>query len=385
MKKIKTILLIFTLMNFVISMTAFVFNGILDKVAISLNVSVANSGLLGTMYAYGAALGVPVTLILFRKINRIKLLKVMLIVTIVMTGALILSQNFTQLLIVRFIMGISANGYGVLATSIVVSLASKDKQGSTLAFLIMGSSLALVVGIPLTRFLSSSIDWRIIFIGLIVIMIFSLIMFQLFLHESNQKPRSFDLKNEINLIKRKETLGVISISIIIFIGYGAFYNYMTPYLLEIFPATEKLMSVFLIVLGLASFVGNLLGGFIADRIGYPKSLFIGGFLQILFIVFICMFQSNQWLSIIFVLLWQMNSWFIGLQLNTGIAQATENKSSFIISLNSSAIQLGTAVGANISVSLIATVGMDKIALVSLFTSIIMTIIQLILLQDKLKM
>ena len=67
MKKANLTLLVFALMNFVITMTAFVFNGILDKVAVSLNVSIANSGLLNTMYAYGAAFGVPVTLIVFRK------------------------------------------------------------------------------------------------------------------------------------------------------------------------------------------------------------------------------------------------------------------------------------------------------------------------------
>lgn len=381
MKKMKLILLIFTLMNFVVSMTALVFNGILDKVAISLNVSIANSGLLGTMYAYGAALGVPVTLILFGKINRTKMLKIMLIITIIMTGALILCHNFSQLLIVRFIMGISANGYGVLATSIVISFASKNKQGRTLAFLIMGSSLALVVGIPLTRILSNTIDWRVIFLGLMVIMVFSLIIFQFFLPETNQQSRSFDFENEFNLFKKRKTLVVIGSSIIIFIGYGSFYNYITPYLLETFPATEKLMSGFLVILGIASFIGNLLGGFIADCIGYRKSLLIGCFLQFLFIGFIYIFQSNQWLSIMFAILWQMSAWFIGLQLNTGIAQATKNKSSFIISLNSSAIQLGTAVGANISASLIATVGMEKIILVSLLASAIMTIIQFISLKQ----
>ncbi|GFP74532.1 hypothetical protein [Clostridium fungisolvens] len=63
MKKTSLTLMFFALMNFVLAMMAFVFNGILDKVAISLNISVANSGLLNTMYAYGAAFGISITLI----------------------------------------------------------------------------------------------------------------------------------------------------------------------------------------------------------------------------------------------------------------------------------------------------------------------------------
>ena len=85
MKKISLTLMVFTLMSFVLSMTAVVFNGILDKIAITLNVSVASSGLLNTMYSYGAAFGVPITLIVFRKIERIKMLKIMLFITILMT------------------------------------------------------------------------------------------------------------------------------------------------------------------------------------------------------------------------------------------------------------------------------------------------------------
>ena len=52
------ILLVFSLMNFAIEMTASVFNGILDRIAISLDVSIAQAGLLNSMYFYGAALGV---------------------------------------------------------------------------------------------------------------------------------------------------------------------------------------------------------------------------------------------------------------------------------------------------------------------------------------
>ena len=71
MKKPNTMLLVFSAMSFVLAMTAFVFSGILDKVAVSLGISVAQSGLLNTMYSYGAAFGVPITLILFRKIENV--------------------------------------------------------------------------------------------------------------------------------------------------------------------------------------------------------------------------------------------------------------------------------------------------------------------------
>ena len=206
MKKTNFTLLVFTVMSFVLAMTAFVFSGILDKVALSLGISVADSGLLNTMYSYGAAFGVPITLILFRKIERSRMLKIMLFATILMTFALIYAQSFVQMLIVRLLMGISANSYGVLAISTVVSLSPKERQGRSMAFYFMGSSLALVIGIPLTRALSSILDWRSIFWILNGMMLLSLAYFMKYLPKADHASTKLDLKNELQFFQGRKNL-----------------------------------------------------------------------------------------------------------------------------------------------------------------------------------
>lgn len=375
MKQTNLTLLVFTLMNFVLAMTAFVFGGILDKVAVSLNVSVANSGLLNTMYSYGAAFGVPITLIVFRKIERSRLLKMMLFITILTTLALVLTQDFTQLLIIRLIMGVSANSYGILAISTVVALATAERQGRSLAFLIAGSSLALVIGIPLTRALSSILDWRSIFWMLNAIMILSLAYFVKFLPAGDHESTKLDMKNELYFFKNTKTLLVIAYSLIMFVGYGAFYTYVTPYLLLLFPSLEATMSIILVLLGISSFIGNWIGGIVSDHLGYAKSLLIGAALQTVFMLLIFVFQSVAWLSVLFSILWLMSAWFTGLQLNTGIARATQNKSSFMISINMSAIQLGGAIGSSVAAAVINLSGMQNIVLIALASSLGIILIQ----------
>lgn len=377
MKKTNITLIIFSLMSFVLAMTAFVFNGILDKVAISLNISIANSGLLNTMYGYGAAFGVPITLIVFRKVERIKMLKITLFITILMTVALIFSQNFSQLLISRLIMGVSANSYGVLATSTVVALSTKEKQGRSMAFYIMGASLALVIGIPLTRALSSILEWRSIFWILNILMILSLIYFIMYLPEGNHASTKLNLKSELKYFKDRKTLLIITYTLIMFLGYGAFFTYVTPYLLILFPSIETMMSLILVLLGIAGFAGNLIGGHVSDHLGYAKSMLLGAVLQISSILLILLFQSVKWLSVLFIILWVMGAWFTGLQLNTGIAQATQNKSSFMISINSSAIQLGGAIGSSLAAIIISISEIQNIVYITLLTSLIIIIIQFI--------
>ncbi|NMC14904.1 MAG: MFS transporter [Chloroflexi bacterium] len=377
MKNKNVTLVVFTLMNFVLAMLSFVFNGILDQVAVSLNISISDSGLLTTMYLYGAAFGVPISLILFRKIERIRMLKIALLITILMTFALVLTKDFTQLLIIRLITGISSISYSVLAISTVMAFSSKERQGRSMAFLIMGNSLALVIGIPLTRALSAILDWRSIFWILNVMMTLSLIYFQIYLTESSHASTKLDLGNELKFFKDGKTVFVIIYTLIMFVGYGAFYTYVTPYLLYLFPSLETIMSILLVLLGIAGFTGNLIGGHVSDRIGYARALLLGAVMHVISIVMIFLFQSHQWLSVISTLLWLMSSWFIGLQLNTGIAQVTQNKSSFMISLNTSAIQLGSAIGSSLAAIVISQSGMQNIVFITLLTSLGITITQII--------
>ena len=377
MKKPNMMLLVFSLMSFVLAMTAFVFSGILDKVAVSLGISVADSGLLTTMYSYGAAFGVPITLILFRKVERSRMLKLMLFATILTTFALIYAQNFVQLLIVRLLMGISANSYGVLAISTILALSPKDRQGRSLAFYIMGSSLALVIGIPLTRALSSILDWRSIFWILNAMMLLSLAYFMKYLPKADHEATKLDLKNELQFFKDGKTLLLLAYTFAMFMGYNAFYTYATPYLLLLFPSIEPLMSLILVALGLASFTGNLLGGHVSDAIGYAKSMMLGAVLQTAAMLLILVFQPSKGLSVLFIIVWLMSAWFTGLQLNTGIAQVTENKSSFMLSINSSLIQLGGAFGASLAAVVINLSGIQSIAFIALLTSLALVLIQMV--------
>ena len=377
MRNTKITLLVLTLMSFVLAMTSVVFNGILDIVADSLNTSVANAGLLNTMYAYGAAFGVPIILIVFRKVECIMMLQIMLFITILMTIALVFTKDFGQLLLIRLIMGITANSYGVLATSTVVALSTKERQGRSLALYIMGNSLALVIGIPLTRALSSIFEWRSIFWILNIIMIMSLIYFKLYLPKGNHESTKLNLIKELRFFKEGKTVLVIIYSLIMFVGYGAFYTYITPYLLQLFPTIEVVMSLILLLLGIASFTGNLIGGYVSDRIGYAKSLLLGAVLQTASILLIFVSQPVKWLSVLFAIFWLMSAWFTGLQLNTGIVQVTQNKSSFMISINSSAIQLGSALGSSLAVVVIKQHGIQNIVFITLMTSLAIMFIQFI--------
>ena len=373
-KKTNQALMVFALMSFVVEMTMFVFNGILDRVVISLNVSLAQSSLLSTVCVYGAAFGVPIALIVFRKSDRSKVLRITLLLTILTTLAFVYAKNFGQLLVTRLAMGISVSSYNVLAISTVAALSSGERRGRSMAFYMMGASMAQVIGIPLTRALLSILDWRGVFWLLNVIMVFSLVYFKTSLPEGDRGSVNVDLRNELRFFGDGEALSVIVCALFIWVGYGAFHTYIAPYLVLLFPSIEPLMSAILVLSGIAGFTGNLAGGYVADRIGYARSMLLGAALEMVLMLMILVFQPVKWLSVILVLLWVMSAWFAGLQIYTGIAQATRN-SSFMISVSEAMILLGIAIGSSSAAAVIALSRIHDIVYIVLFASLVSILIQ----------
>lgn len=360
---------VFILMAFVLAMSAMLFNGILDKVADQLSISIAETGLLNSFYAYGAAIGVPIVLILFRKMERTKALKMMLFLTILSTFWMILAPNFIQLLMARFLSGIAGNSYGVLATATVAGFSSKDKLGSTLARLIMGAALALVIGVPLTRFLSEIFSWQTDFGFLIALMLFSLLYFMRFLPKAEVEEKEINFLEELRFFKLKDVQFVLLCMFLFFLGYGGFYTFLTPYVLELLPSLAPVMSILLVIIGIASFSGNHVGGVYADKIGYKKALVLGSSLQGIISILIFLLPKEVFILIPLIILWQIAAWFTGIQMITGMSVATDNKSSLMLSLNGSANQLGQAVGSSLSAFLIANIHISYTVLLPLMGSL----------------
>lgn len=123
-----TAMAVFITMNFAMSMSGTLFNGILDKIAADLRISVAQTGYLTSLYAYGA-IGTPVILIVLRKMSRSRLLKAMLFLNIVFGALSICTDHFTVLLFARFMLGLAGTIYGILATTTIASLSEEKEVG----------------------------------------------------------------------------------------------------------------------------------------------------------------------------------------------------------------------------------------------------------------
>ena len=359
---------VFIVMNFVMSMSGTLFNGILDRIAITMQIDVAMTGYLTSLYAYGA-IGAPLLLLVFRKWSRSLMLKGTLLCNMLFGVLSIVATSFPLLLFARFMLGLFGTAYGVLATTSIAALSPPQRVGKNLSLLIAGGAASLMVGVPLCRILIHAYSWQSIYLFLILLMAGGFLYFAFCLPEIGQEKEALHLHQELQMVKVHDVWMVLLCSLITFIGYGAFYTYLTPYIVAFFPALEPAMSLILVMIGACSFLGNLLGGVACDRMGYRQALWVSSLLQIVISIVIFLTTAHLYLNLFFIFLWMFNGWFIGLQLNTGINIVTNRQSNLLVSINGSVIQFAQALGASLASMIISGVGISFNILLPIITSV----------------
>ena len=359
---------VFIVMNFVMSMSGTLFNGILDRIAITMQIDVAMTGYLTSLYAYGA-IGAPLLLLVFRKWSRSLMLKGTLFCNMLFGVLSIVATSFPLLLFARFMLGLFGTAYGVLATTSIAALSPPERVGKNLSLLIAGGAASLMVGVPLCRVLIHAYSWQSIYLFLILLMAGGFLYFAFCLPEIGQEKEALHLHQELQMVKVHDVWMVLLCSLITFIGYGAFYTYLTPYIVAFFPALEPAMSLILVMIGACSFLGNLLGGVACDRMGYRQALWVSSLLQIVISIVIFLTTAHLYLNLFFIFLWMFNGWFIGLQLNTGINIVTNRQSNLLVSINGSVIQFAQALGASLASMIISGAGIAFNILLPIITSV----------------
>jgi DHA1 family putative efflux transporter-like MFS transporter len=111
--------------------------------------------------------------------------------------------------------------------------------------------------------------------------------------------------------------------------------------------SEQEMSSVLFALGIASLIGSKLGGFLADRIGIARTLIISFGVQMTSLGFLSVVHDSITATLLLIMLWSTSAWVFGLTQSFNIISLAPEASGIMLSLNSSFVQLGFAVGAGI--------------------------------------
>lgn len=161
-KQYSLFLVIFSLAvgSFCIGTTEFVAMGLIQEIATDLHVSVPHAGYFISAYALGVMVGAPIIAILGAKVPRKTLLLSLMLFYGLANAATAFATSSDAMLISRFIAGFPHGAYFGVAALVAAELAGKHRRATAIAQVMMGLTIANVIGVPIATWLGQQFGWK---------------------------------------------------------------------------------------------------------------------------------------------------------------------------------------------------------------------------------
>lgn len=187
-------------------------------------------------------------------------------VMVAMTGFMLLSlvlvaaaPNFTVLMIGRAALGICIGGFWALATAVIMRLVPESDVPKALALMYGGQAIAAAFAAPIGSYLGGIFGWRAVFWALTPIVAINLVWHVVALPSLPAGQRQ-DVRAMLGLLKRRYFLrGLIAC---MFSWGSAFtmFTYLRPFLEQVTGVDVATLSLLLLLLGCAGFLGTWAAG-----------------------------------------------------------------------------------------------------------------------------
>ncbi|MCK7458306.1 MFS transporter [Idiomarina aminovorans] len=258
--------------SFAIGIGEFVIMGLLPDVAADFNTDTRQTGHLISLYALGVVIGAPLITILFARFPRKPMLLALLLAFALGNFASASAESYPFLQLLRFLTGLPHGAYFGIACLVAADMVRKNQRGMAVTMVMMGLTIAILVGNPLATWLGQLIDWRIVYhtVGALGLLALVMILFAVPKHPNEQKTSA---RGEMRALQNPQVWLTLAIGAIGFGGMFAVLSYIAPTLINATGLAPHWIPVALLIYGIGSLVGSLIGGWAADR---NLKLSIGG-------------------------------------------------------------------------------------------------------------
>jgi DHA1 family inner membrane transport protein len=348
------LLWLFSFVNLVIGTGAFLITGILPELAVGLGVGVPAAGQATTAYALATAVLAPLVLIATGAWPRKRVLLLALALFVAGCVASAAAPNLAALLVGRVLMGMGAVFVPVVA-GITLTLVQPARRGQALALVFLGMSLSYVVGLPLAAWIAHDHGWRAaLWAGAaLALLAFGLIALRV---PRDIRAPGASFAGVGRVLRRPDLLAVLLLTLVYFVAIFVVFSYAAPVFRAIVPMSGERLSLTLSLFGIAGMAGTLIGGTANDRFGARRTLFAQ--LSVLGTMMLLLpLTAGHWGAMMAVLLvWGAAGFGMMAPQQTRLAAAAPREAPLLLSLNSSMLYFGTALGAALGGALAPALG-----------------------------
>lgn len=327
-----------------IGTTEFVIMGLLPDVSNSLDVPIPIAGHLISAYALGVVIGAPILVALSAKFPPKYILISLMILFTIFNAFSIIAPDYNTLLMSRFFAGLPHGAFFGVGTVVAAKLAKKGKEAQAIASMFTGLTIAILAMVPIVTFLGHHLHWRYAF-GVVSLLGLLTILF-LYLWLPHLKPlRSVTLKEELEFFKTIKAWHILTIVAVGFGGLFAWFSYIAPLLINVSGFDIADISYLMIVAGAGMVVGNITGGYLADKKDPVIASIILLSLMVFSLILVFFFSDNKIISIILTFICGALAMSIGSPINMIMLRSAKHSEMLGAAFIQAAFNVANALGA----------------------------------------
>lgn len=326
--------------------------GILPDLAKYYHISLTDAGLFVSLFALAVAISGPIMPLLCSSMKRKKALLMVLLIFTMCNLISVITSNFMIALCARVLPAFFHPVFISFALSMASASVEEKEAPKAVSKVMMGVSAGMVIGVPIVSVIADLIDLRMAMMFFALVNLISLLMCAIFL-PADDRQEKISYGTQLKILKRKNVwisiFGVICLNGSIF----GVYSYISEYLTQISGFSSHMVSMVLLVYGVANMVGNTLGGkWLSET---PLRLF-KVFPIALILLYIMQYALGfiSWICAGLMLIWGILAGCGGMMNQYWITKACEDAPTFGNGLFLSATNLGTTIATSVCGIMIKT-------------------------------
>ncbi|GLB51610.1 MFS transporter AraJ [Neptunitalea chrysea] len=331
--------------GFGIGLTEFIMMGILRYVAKDFGITIPEAGHFISSYALGVVVGAPILVLIAGNYPPKKILLTLMLVFTVFNSMSIFASNYTFLVITRFLSGLPHGAYFGVGAVVASRLVDSSKRASAISMVLAGLTVANIIGIPLTIKLVNLLTWRYAFLVVGIVGVLAMLFITMWLPDLKQERRN-NAKNELKVFIKAEPWFVLAITAVGTGGFFAWFSYIEPMLVKITGFSEgNTISAILALAGLGMFVGNFVGGYLADKVSPGRAIIILLSVMVLCLIGVSLLSPYKIPTLIMTFITAAFAFSTGSPIQMLMINASKGGEMLASASNQAGFNMGNALGA----------------------------------------
>jgi predicted MFS family arabinose efflux permease len=235
--------------------------GLLPEIARGLDVSASLAGQMVSVYALGSLLAVLPLAIATQGWRRRTVLLTTVVGFLIFNSITAWSSSFTVILIARFFAGVSAGLAWSLLAGYARRMVSVRQQGKALAIAMVGTPVALSLGVPLGTWLGGLIGWRMAFalMSALTLILIVWVLVKVPDYPGQSSSQRVAVRSVLMTPGVRSVLGVVFTWML---AHNILYTYIAPFVIA--SGLTEHVDLVLLVFGLAALLGIAVTGRLVD-------------------------------------------------------------------------------------------------------------------------